>query len=118
MKILTAKEKDGHPFWNRNEYTLMLEDTETGTKEDITYKVLKRSDGIPNPCHEFYFSEKGVEAQFFYCGSGYGKSPDGERFVALPRSAYDKLVIIKSKQKRQAERNYQGNWQDNSDFKQ
>lgn len=118
MKILTAKEKDGHPLWNRNEYTLILEDTEAGTKCDITHKVLERNDGKTHVSHEFYFTPKGVEAQFFFCGSGYGKSPDGERFIALPRSAYDKLVIINSKQKRQAERNYQGNWQDNSDFKQ
>lgn len=116
MKILTATENGIHPFWNRNEYRLVLEDTETGTSEDITYKVLIRDDHKQHFAHEFYFTEKGVEAQFFFCGSGYGKIPDGECFVALPCSAYDKLIIVESKEMRKAEMNYHGNWRDNSDF--
>lgn len=116
QKMLIAIETDGHPFWNRNEYELLMVTARTFEVERLTYKVLKRDDGQQHTSHEFFFTDKGVEAQFFHCGSGYGKVPDGERFVAIPKSDYDKLVIIESEHRRECERNYEGNWKDNSDF--
>lgn len=116
MKILIAIERGGNPLWNRNEYDLVMFDDWKKTSEVITWKVLPEREKYKDDAFEFYFTDKGVEARYFACGSGYGKAPISEQMLAIPPSDYDKLVIIESEEKREHERNYDGNWRDNSDF--
>lgn len=116
MKILIAIERDGNPLWNRNEYDLVMFDDWKNTSEVITWKVLPEREKYKDDAFEFYFTDKGVETRYFACGSGYGKAPISEQMLAIPRSEYDKLVIVESEEKREHERNYDGNWRDNSDF--
>ena len=116
MKILIAIERGGNPLWKRNEYDLVMFDDWKKTSEVITWKVLPEREKYKDDAFEFYFTDKGVEARYFACGSGYGKAPISEQMLAIPRSDYDKLVIVESEEKREHERNYDGNWRDNSDF--
>lgn len=119
MKLLLAEEKNGHPFWNRNDYRFFLCDTEKGEAEPINvYKEISKHKHRDWNSYEFSFSKQGVMAQAFVCGSGYGKSPIGEPFVVIPRERYDKVVIIPCEELREAQRNYNGNYLDNSDFEQ
>lgn len=116
MKILIAIEVDGNPLWNKNEYDLVMFDTHKKTSEVITWKVLPEREKHNCDSHEFYFTDKGVEVMYFACGSGYGKAPISEKMLAIPRSDYDKLVIVESDEMREHERNFDGNWRNNSDF--
>lgn len=116
MRILRAIETDGNPFWKRNEYRLVMIDTETNTERKITRDDLPKIYNSEYFAIEYYFTDRGIEIQYFGCGSGYGKVPEGERMLAIPRSEYDKLEIIESKEKREYEKNFVGNWRDNSDF--
>lgn len=122
MIVILAFECGGHVFWQRNKYEFMQLSTDTGKAEPINLSLIFQKNE-PNYYNtgleiEYYFTEKGVEAQFFACGSGFGKVPHGERFVAIPCELYDSLVVMENRQKRIDEQNYNGNWQDNSDFEQ
>ena len=118
MKILLARECGGHPFWQRNKYDFELIDTDAGAIKELKfYNIFERKDENWL-CGEveFYIREDGVYARLFNCSSGSGKTPNGDKFLILGREEYDKVIILPNHEKREAERNYCGNWQDNSDF--
>ena len=118
MKTLLAIENGGHPFWNRYSYSFHLLNHDNDTDTPLSFRKefeAQRSDWT-NFSIEYYIKGTGVYARLFACGSGYGKAPMGEEFLVYPRSNYDNVIIIPNEEKREAERNYQGNWQDNSDF--
>lgn len=118
MKILLARESNGHPFWQRKKYYFTLLDTEAQTAEDIDNSLYRMFNGRIRGWDEveYTFTDKGVVAQLFHCSSGAGKTKWGEPFLAIPASDYDKHIILPSEEKRRAEARYEGNWQDNSDF--
>lgn len=118
MKTLLAVEVGLHPFWQRNKYHFFLVDNDSGAinKVDFSEQFSKVNPNWNCAEVEFFMRDDGVYAQLFSCGSGYGKSPYCEPFLVIARNEYDKLVIAENDEKREAERSYQGNWKDNSDF--
>jgi hypothetical protein len=118
MKILLAAESGGHPFWQRNKYSFLLLDTEKETVVRLSFNDTfdsRNKDWVYGEV-EYYIRQDGVYARFFVCGSGFGKVPRGDAFLIMDRARYDRVIIIPDADKREAERNYSGHWQDNSDF--
>lgn len=118
MKILLATEYDGHPFWQRNKYGFVMIDTDNVSAEHLFFhdEFDRRNPNWLFCEVEYYIREDGVYARFFSCGSGFGKIPNGDEFLLIPPDAYDCVVTLPSEEKREAEREYEGNWKDNSDF--
>lgn len=118
MKIILAIECGGHPLWQRNKYDFVMINTSTETATNLTfYKFFDEKDkDWRNGEVEYYIRANGVFARFFSCGSGYGKVPRGDEFLLIGKEDYDKVIVLASAEKREAERNYNGSWQDNSDF--
>lgn len=118
MRILLARECGGHPFWQRNKYDFEMIDTESETAVNLTFYNFfnKKDENWQCGEVEYYIRENGVYARFFACGSGYGKVPNGDEFLLIDRKEYDKAIVLPNAEKREAERKYNGHWQDNSDF--
>lgn len=118
MKILLAIECDGHPFWQRNKYGFVMIDTEERLANHLSFfdEFDRRHPNWHFGEVEYYIRPAGVYARFFSCGSGFGKIPNGDEFLLIPPDAYDCVIILPSEEKREAEREYEGTWQDNSDF--
>ena len=118
MKILLAIEYGGHPFWQRNKYSFVMIDTDKGTAGCLCFydEYSRRNQNWYFGEVEHYIRPAGVYARFFSCGSGFGKIPNGDEFLLIPPDSYDRVVILPSEEKREAEREYEGNWQNNSDF--
>ena len=113
MKVLLAIEEGGHVYWQRNNYTFIMVDTISGRAEYVRIgDILTKHEPMYGKAGlevEYYFTQNGVEAQLFNCGSGFGKVPSGKSFVIIPNEMYDSLVILENKQKRAQEKQYQGN---------
>lgn len=118
MKILLAIECGGHPLWQRNKYNFAMIDTSAETATNLTfYKFFDEKDKDWRSGEvEYYIRDTGVYARFFACGSGFGKVPRGGEFLLIGKEDYDKVIVLASVEKRETERNYNGSWQDNSDF--
>ena len=118
MNVLLAVECGGHPFWQRNRYTFVMIDTDTASAKNLNFSGAF-SERDPNWLFsevEYYIRPDGVYARFFSCGSGFGKVPAGDEFLLISPDTYDCVAILPNREKREAECNYNGNWQDNSDF--
>lgn len=118
MRILLAKETGVHPFWQRNSYAFTMIDTESESATELSFYEFfnKKDESWQYGEVEYYIRKNGVYARFYSCGSGFGKVPRGDEFLLIARDEYDKVIIIPNAEKRRAERQYEGNWQDNSDF--
>lgn len=118
MKILLATECGGHPFWQRNKYRFTLIDTDSESASELLFSHFfdSKDKNWSYGEVEYFIRENGVYARFFACGSGYGKVPRGDEFLLIARDEYDKVIIVPNHEKREAERMYEGNCQDNSDF--
>lgn len=97
MKVLLAIECGGHPLWQRNKYEFVMLDIENETARRLSFDSLFTE--IDHNWHygevEYYIREDGVYAQFFSCGSGFGKIQRGAEFMILGRSEYDKCCILR-----------------------
>lgn len=118
MKILLATECGGHPFWQRNSYAFTMIDTESESATELSFYEFfnKKDESWQYGEVEYYIRKNGIYARFYSCGSGFGKVPRGDEFLLIPRNEYDKVIILPSEEKRKAELEYNGNWQNNSDF--
>lgn len=119
MKILLAEEQAGHPFWRKKMFSFVLIDTVTHTASRVpTGAIVRRVYDYSQwgGAVEYSFTSAGVEAQVFYCSSGSGKTQCGDPILVIPSSSYDQLIVLESEEMRINERNYNGNWRDNSDF--
>ena len=118
MKLLLAIEDGIHPFWDRNSYYFILTDSETKSATSISFtrNYEEQNNNWAHVSYEYFIREDGIYTRAFSCGSGYGKAPVGGEFLFLSASHYDKVIVVPNEEKREAERNYQGSLQDNSDF--
>ena len=90
MKILFAEQTGCHPYWNRNEYSLFILDTETNTATIVP----QGPEPIASATPEIFFTAQGVEIEWYGAGTGYGKvAHEGTRRLLVPKTAYDKLII-------------------------
>lgn len=87
-RVLKLHEPTGHPYWNEGMHKVQM------PEGDFVPVHLYKADDFSSSNYRIFHDEIGVWAQFYNCGSGYGRSAAGCPVLIVPRSSYDRIEYV------------------------